>query len=86
MKQRLTRLLAALALVVLPATAGDCLNGTDCSNACPLAKHANTRLATGDEALKVFAANRDRVSLALLDLERLAEAIERAAVDVHVDA
>ena len=61
MTRRLTRLVAMLALVALPATAGDCLNGNDCSNACPLAKHANTRLATGDEALRVAPANQTLV-------------------------
>jgi len=30
-----------------------CLSGFDCSNACPLAKSANTRLATGHESVSV---------------------------------
>lgn len=47
--------LASAALLICTASlfAGDCASGTDCSNACPLAQQANTRLATGDEALAV---------------------------------
>ena len=43
----------ALGLFALPALSGDCLTGTDCVNHCPLAKKANERMATGNEALAV---------------------------------
>jgi hypothetical protein len=42
--------IAALLAVSMPARAGG--DGFCCTNACPLAKQANTRRATGSEAVK----------------------------------
>ena len=53
MLKRLLPILAVLALLATPGVAGDCLSGSDCANMCPLAKSANQRLATGDEAATV---------------------------------
>ena len=53
MTKRLLPLLATLVLLAGPGLAGDCLSGGDCANGCPLAKSANTRLATGTEAVTV---------------------------------
>ncbi len=51
----------ALGLCALPALAGDCLSGTECVNACPLAKQANTRMATGNESLSVSVTMREQL-------------------------
>ena len=53
MLARLARLGVVLALLAAAAPGGDCLSGSDCGNLCPLARKANTRLATGDEAVAV---------------------------------
>jgi len=50
--KRLFQLAVALVLASATSFAGDpCLSGSDCSNACPLARQANGRLATGHEAV-----------------------------------
>jgi len=43
---------AIAALCAGPAIAGDCLEGSNCANCCPLAKAANERMATGHESLR----------------------------------
>ena len=54
MLKRLAHLAGALALLAATTFGGDAyLSGCDCSNACPLAKAANQRLATGNEAVVV---------------------------------
>ena len=50
---KLARIAGCLLLFTAAVFAGDCVSGTDCNNRCPLAKSANTRLATGHEALPV---------------------------------
>jgi len=45
--------LAITALSIGPATAGDCIEGSNCANCCPLAKAANERMATGHESVAV---------------------------------
>ena len=51
------RLLAAagslLVLAAAVSAGGDYLEGSNCRNACPLAQRANTRFATGHEAVAV---------------------------------
>ena len=52
----LKKMMFALAITALstgPATAGDCVEGSNCANCCPLAKAANERMATGHESLAV---------------------------------
>jgi hypothetical protein len=64
--------LAALALTVSLARAGDCMSGSSCCNQCPLAKEANTRMSDGREGLATSAIVRsDIVRRVLLNLETL---------------
>lgn len=52
--KRIALSVAGLLVLAATAVAGDaCLAGSDCANACPLAKTANERLATGHEAMTV---------------------------------
>jgi len=48
--KNLLRTLAALLVAVSGAIAGDCLSGSGCCNACPLAREASARYSTGGEA------------------------------------
>ena len=68
MLKRLVPMAAALLLVAATVLAGNsCLEGTDCENACPLARHANTRLATGHEAVVVSETVRTEFVRAVLE-------------------
>ena len=52
--KKLSALILALTICAIPAWSGEsCNSGNDCANCCPLAKQANDRLATGNEALRV---------------------------------
>jgi len=53
MLKKLVLAIAITALSTGPATAGDCVEGSNCANCCPLAKAANERMATGHESLLV---------------------------------
>ena len=53
MLKKLALTVAIAALCVSPVSAGDCLEGNNCANCCPLAKAANERMATGHESLVV---------------------------------
>ena len=51
MLKKLFLTVAIAALSAGPASAGDCFEGSNCANCCPLAKAANERMATGHESL-----------------------------------
>lgn len=66
MRTMLTTLVLSLAfLFPVSAIAGDC-SGFGCENACPLAKSANQRRATGTESVKHSAALQEEVATTVL--------------------
>jgi len=66
------RFVAVLTLAAAAAFGGDCMSGSGCSNACPLAKEAVTRMSTGTESVTVSDARREGfVRLVLKNLDAI---------------